>query len=89
MFLATIERQSVDPLFREWKASSNGKGRNLEDAACRDARAVVPRAPSSLRICVQNRSAEPQKSFHIDGMLRSISSIGPCGPALGKEVGRY
>ena len=43
-----------------WKAVSMGQWRNLADARCSDARAVVPRAPSSFRICVQERIAAPQ-----------------------------
>jgi hypothetical protein len=76
IFLATIEGQSGDPPLREWKASSKGQCRNLETAPCRETLSVMPRAPSSLRICVHGRSADPQKSSHIDGMLRPISSKG-------------
>ena len=88
MFLATIEGQIGNPLSREWKACSNGQCRNFAAVPCRDALAVVPRAPSSLRICVQDRSAVPQKSSHVVGMLSPIYSIGPWRPTLGKEVGR-
>jgi len=88
MFLATIEGHSENPFLREWKASSNGHCQKLATAPCRDVLAVVPRAPSSLRICVQDQSAVPQKSSHIVGMLSQIFSIGPRSPSLGKEVGR-
>jgi len=88
MFLATIEVQSGDLPVREWKANSRSHCRNLEAVPCREALAMVPRAPSSLRICVHERSADPQKSSHIDGMLRPISSTGACSLALGEEVGR-
>jgi hypothetical protein len=49
---------------------------------------VVPRAPSSLRICVQERIAAPQYSCQIEGMLRPMSSRKACKPALGKVGGR-
>jgi len=88
MFLATIEGHSGNPFLREWKASSNGQCQDLAAAPCRNAPAVVSRAPSSLRICVQDRSAVPQKSSHVDGMSSPFSSVGPCSPTLGKEVGR-
>ena len=45
---------------REWKAISNGQCRNLSEALWREALAVAPREPSSLRICVQERIAAPQ-----------------------------
>ena len=44
---------------RVWKASSMGQWRNLEDARRSEARAVTPRAPSSYRICVHERTAAP------------------------------
>ncbi len=43
-----------------WKAVAMGQWRNLADARCSEARAVTPRAPSSFRICVQERIAAPQ-----------------------------
>ncbi len=43
-----------------WKAASMGQWRNLATARYSEARAVTPRAPSSLRICVQERTAAPQ-----------------------------
>jgi hypothetical protein len=76
MFIATLEGQSGDPPLWEWKANSKDQCRNLEAAPCREALAVMPRAPSSLTICVYERIADPQKSSHIDRMLRPISSIG-------------
>jgi len=88
MFLATIEGHSDNTFLWDWKVSSNGHCRILAAPPCRDARAVVPRDPTSLRICVQDRSAVPQNSSYIVGMLSPISSIGPWSPALGKEVGR-
>ncbi len=42
-----------------WKASSMGQWRNLSDARCSEARAVTPRAPSSFRICVHERTVAP------------------------------
>ncbi len=62
IFLTIIEGQSGDPLLREWKANSKGQCWNLEAAPCREAQAVMPRAPSSFRICVHDRSVDPQKS---------------------------
>ncbi len=48
-------------LFRKvWKADSIGQCQNLVDARWSEARAVAPRAPSSFRICVQERTADPQ-----------------------------
>ena len=88
MFLTTIKGQSEGPLFREWKASSKGQRRNLEATLCRDARVMMPWAPSSLRICVHARSADLQKSPHTEGMLRPTSSTGAWSPALGNEAGR-
>ena len=52
MFLTTTEGQSGDPLLRVLDANSKGQCRNLEAVPCKEARAVMPRAPSSLRICV-------------------------------------
>ncbi len=72
MVLSTIEGHRGDPFLRGWKAKSSGQCRNLFAAPCRDDRAVVPSDPSSLRICVQDRSAVPQKSFHIVEMLSLI-----------------
>jgi len=77
MILASIEEHRGDPVLRGWKASSSGHCRNLAAAPCRDARAVVPSDPLTFRICVQDRSAVPQKSSHIVGMLSPILSIGP------------
>jgi hypothetical protein len=88
MFLAIIEGNVGDPFFREWKASSIGQCWNLAAASRRDARAVMPRNSSSLRICVQDRTAVLQMSSHIVGMLRPISFVGPWSPARGKELGR-
>ena len=88
IFHAIIKGPSGDPLLQEWKANSKGQCWNLEAAPCREARAVMPRAPSSFRICVHDRSADPQKSSQIDGMLRPISSTGAWIPALGKEARR-
>ena len=88
IFLAIIEGQSGDPMLREWKANSKGQCWNLEAAPCREARAVMPRAPSSFRICVHYRSANPQKSSQIDGMLRPIPSSVAWILALGKKAGR-
>jgi len=62
IFLAIIEGQSGDPLLREWKANSKDQCWNLEAAPCKETRAVMPRAPSSFRICVHDRSGDPQKS---------------------------
>jgi len=88
MVLTTIEGQIGDPFFRVWKAISSGYCRKLDVVPCRDARAVVPSVPSSSRMCAQDRSAVPQKSSHIIGMLSPISSTGSWSSALGKEVGR-
>jgi hypothetical protein len=92
MFLVTVDGHRGGLPLRECKASSKGQCRNLVAAPCRVARAVVLSDPSSLRNCVQDRSedrsAVPQKSSYILGMLSPISSIGPWSPALGKEVGR-
>ncbi len=55
---------------------------------CRDARAAMTRATSSLKICVQDRRVVPRKSPHIDGILRPISSTGAWDPALGEEEER-
>jgi len=52
MFLATIEGQSGDPPVRKWKANSRGQCRIYEAAPCREALAMVPRAPLSWRVCV-------------------------------------
>jgi hypothetical protein len=57
MFLAIIEGHVGDPFFREWKASSSGQCWNLVAAPCSDARAVMPRDPSSLRIFSHDRGA--------------------------------
>ena len=57
MFLAIIEGHRGDPFLLAWKAISNGQCRNVAAAPCRDAMAVMPRDPSSFRICVQDRSA--------------------------------
>ena len=73
----------------EWKAISRGQCRNLSDASCREARAVVPRASSSLRICVQERIAAQQYSSQIEGMLRPMSSRKACSPVLGKVGDRF
>jgi hypothetical protein len=89
MFLVPIEGQSGDPPFLEWKANSKGLCRNLEAALCRDARAVMPRAPLSLRICVHDRIVDPQKSSHTERMLRPIYPMAASSPALGKEVGMH
>jgi hypothetical protein len=70
MHLSIIEGQVGDPFFLEWKASSSGQCWNLVAAPWRDARAVMPRDPSPLRICVQARTAVLQKSSHIVGILR-------------------
>ncbi len=70
MFLAIIEGQVGDPFFLEWKAISSGQCWNLAAAPWSDARAVMPRDPSSLRICVHDRTAVLHKSSHIVGMLR-------------------
>ncbi len=43
-----------------WKVVSMGQWRNLADARCSEAHAVTPRAPSSFRICVHERTAAPQ-----------------------------
>ena len=43
-----------------WKAASMGQWRNFADARCSEVRAVTPRAPSSFRICVHERTAAPQ-----------------------------
>ena len=74
IFLATTEGRSGNPVLREWKANSKGQCRNLEAAPCRKARAMMLRALSSLRICVHDLSANPQKSSQINGMLSPISS---------------
>ncbi len=53
MLRATMDGQrGVRPL-REWKAISNGQYRNLFEVRLREARAVVPRGPSSSRSYVQ------------------------------------
>jgi hypothetical protein len=83
MFLAIIEGHVGDPFFREWKASYSGHCWNLVAAPYRDARAMMPRDPSSLRNCVHDRTAVQQKSFHIVGMLRPSSFTRPWSPARG------
>jgi hypothetical protein len=42
-----------------WKTVSMGQWRNLADARYSEARAVTPRAPSSFRICIDERTAAP------------------------------
>jgi hypothetical protein len=88
IFLVTKEGQSGHPLLREWKANAKGWCQILEASPCREARAVMLRAPSSLRVCVHDRSVDPLKSSQTNGMLRPISSTGECSPALGNEEGR-
>ncbi len=50
---------------------------------------VTPRAPSSFRICVHERSADPQQSSQTDGIFSPTSSREACRPAVGNEVGRF
>ena len=45
---------------RVWKVSSMGQWRNMADARCSEARTVTPRAPSSFKIFVHERTAAPQ-----------------------------
>jgi hypothetical protein len=60
MFRAMMDLQAGVLFLKVWKADSIGQWRNLVEARWREARAVVPRAPSSFKICVQERTAAPQ-----------------------------
>ena len=60
MLRATMEGHRGSRALRVWKAISRGLCQNLAEASRREAQAVMPRAPSSLRICVQERIAAPQ-----------------------------
>ena len=80
MLLETIEGQSGDPSLWEWKANSKGQCRNLEAALCRDARAVMPRAPSSLLICVHDRRVDQQKVFPYRGDVEADIPYGGVEP---------
>ncbi len=71
------------------KGHFEGHCRNFVDAIWREALAVAPRAPPSLMIYVHERVAAPQKSSHIERMLRPRSTRRACNPALGKVGGRF
>jgi hypothetical protein len=57
-FLPITDGQVAWPLW-VWKASSSGQFFNLADAWRREALVVAPRSPSSFRIWVHERMAEP------------------------------
>ena len=60
MLRAMTDGQSGLPPRWEWKASSNGQCWNLWAACVREALAVDPRAPWSLRMLVQEFVAAVQ-----------------------------
>jgi len=88
MLRATMDGQMGGRPFWEWKANSKDQWRNLVPTRWREARAVGPRAPLSLRIFVHERMVEPQYYSQTGGTLSSRSSNRACSPADGKEVGR-
>jgi hypothetical protein len=71
-----------------WKASSSNQYWNLTAAWVREARAVAPGAPLSLRMLDQDLVATGHKSSHMVGKLCPSSSCGACSPALRKSLGR-
>ena len=60
MLRAMIEGQSGVPPFWAWNASSSGQFFYLVAECVREARAVAPRAPWSLRMCVHDFMAAAQ-----------------------------
>ena len=60
MFRAITDLHAGVLCLRVWKASSIGQWWNIADARYSEARVVTPRAPSSFRICVHERTAAPQ-----------------------------
>ena len=60
MLRAMMEGQSGVPPFWAWNASSSGQFLNLVADCVREARAVAPRVPWSLRMCVHEFLAAAQ-----------------------------
>jgi hypothetical protein len=63
IFRVMMDGQSGTRLLWEGESNSNDQPLYLDAALLREARAVAPRAPSLLRICVHKRIAAPQNSY--------------------------